>query len=80
MMQAINKIPWVIVIALCATLGLAPFNPPHIVEKLVMLSNGELSRPIDIFDLLLHAAPFLLLILKAVAAATTKDNEATPEN
>ncbi len=80
MMQAINKIPWVIVIALCATLGLAPFNPPHIVEKLIMLSNGELSKPIDIFDLLLHAAPFILLILKVIAAATAKDNEVTPEN
>ncbi len=80
MMQAINKIPWVIVIALCATLGLAPFNPPHIVEKLIMLSNGELSKPIDIFDLLLHAAPFILLILKVIASATAKDNEVTPEN
>ena len=80
MMQQINKLPWVILIALCATLGLAPFNPPHLVEKLIMLGNGELSKPIDIFDLLLHAAPWILLILKAVAAVTTKGDETSPES
>lgn len=47
------------------TLGLAPFFPePHVWEKLKMLANGELSRPIDIFDLLLHGAPWALLITK----------------
>jgi len=50
-----------------ATLGLAPFFPePHIVEKLKMLKAGRLKRPIDIFDLLLHAAPFALLAAKLV--------------
>jgi hypothetical protein len=29
-----------------------------------MLAAGELVRPIDIFDLLLHAVPWLLLALK----------------
>ena len=48
-------------------LGLAPFFPePHIVEKLRMLSNGELTRPIDIFDLLMHASPTLFLIGKLI--------------
>ncbi len=47
------------------TLGLAPFLPePHIWEKLRMLAGGELVRPIDIFDLVLHATPWLLLALK----------------
>jgi len=31
-----------------------------------MLSRGELIRPLDIFDLLLHAAPWVLLVLKLV--------------
>ena len=32
-------------------LGLAPFTPiPHALEKLTMLVEGRLSRPIDIFD------------------------------
>ncbi len=47
------------------TLGLAPFVPePHIWEKLRLLANGQLSRPLDIFDLILHAAPWVLLALK----------------
>jgi hypothetical protein len=58
-------IPLWAVIFLCLTLGLAPFTPePHIWEKLKMLAAGTLVRPIDIFDLLLHAAPFVLLVLK----------------
>ena len=54
-------------IIVCATLGLAPFNPPHIVEKLGMLSRGELSRAIDWFDLAMHVAPWVLLVLKTVS-------------
>ena len=47
---------WVLVVAALA-LGLAPFSPePHLVEKLRMLFNGDLHRPVDIFDLLMHGA------------------------
>ena len=54
-----------LLVVLCLTLGLAPFTPqPHVWEKLQMLVAGELVRPIDIFDLLLHATPWMLLILK----------------
>lgn len=46
-------------------LGLAPFVPePHVWEKLKMLANGDLSRPIDIFDLIMHGAPWVLLAIK----------------
>lgn len=48
-------------------LGLAPFQPePHVWQKLKMLAGGELSRPIDIFDLFMHGAPILLLIIRLV--------------
>ena len=79
MLTYIAKVPWLIVILLCATLGMAPFNPPHLYEKLVMLGNGELSRPIDIFDLCLHAAPFVLLILKVVASVKAKPTDSAVE-
>ena len=47
------------------TLGLAPFLPePHIWQKLKMLAAGTLRKPIDIFDLVLHATPWALLFLK----------------
>jgi hypothetical protein len=65
LISMIDRLPWVAVILVCLTLGLAPFVPePHIVEKLRMLVKGTLVRPLDIFDLLLHAAPFLVLLVK----------------
>ncbi|MAT65167.1 MAG: RND transporter [Gammaproteobacteria bacterium] len=63
MMQWLQRLPWAVLIIGTLTLGLAPFVPePHLVEKLRMLFQGELSRPIDIFDLVMHGAfPALLL-------------------
>lgn len=59
------------------TLGLAPFMPePHVWQKLNMLISGELSRPLDIFDLLLHGAPWVLLSIKLVRLAM---KSATPQ-
>lgn len=64
-MKFIDQLPLTVLIAIALTLGLAPFTPqPHVVEKLGMLFSGSLSRPIDIFDLLLHAAPWVLLAIK----------------
>lgn len=37
---------------------------PHLVEKLRMLLAGTLVRPLDIFDLAMHATPLALLVLK----------------
>lgn len=66
----INTLPWPVIVVACLTLGLAPFSPPHIVEKLAMLFRGQLVKAIDWFDLLLHGAPWLLLIAKGVVAVT----------
>ena len=65
-MKWILDLQWSFVIIACLTIGLAPFNPPHIWEKLQMLAAGTLTKPIDIFDLLMHAAPWLLLIVKGI--------------
>lgn len=64
MREWLAHIPLGLIIVACLTLGLAPFTPPHIWEKLNMLVAGELKRPIDWFDLLFHGAPWILLILK----------------
>ncbi|UCH80693.1 MAG: hypothetical protein JSW20_13295 [Nitrospiraceae bacterium] len=66
MEQLLSKLPWGIIIFLCLTLGLAPYKPPHVVEKITMLVQGKLVRPIDWFDLVLHGVPWILLILKLV--------------
>ncbi|HSF90940.1 MAG TPA: RND transporter [Paracoccaceae bacterium] len=63
-MKYLEKIELRFVVILCASLGLAPFLPPHIWEKLQMLFAGELTKPIDIFDFFFHGLPWVLLIAK----------------
>ncbi|WP_292313155.1 RND transporter [Marivivens sp.] len=66
-MAFLDTLPWNLVILACLTLGLAPFFPePHIWEKLKMLAAGELAKPIDIFDLVMHSAPFVVLFAKGL--------------
>jgi len=61
----IDRTPVWLFVLLVATLGLSPWVPePHIVEKIRWLFQGELTRPLDIFDLVLHAVPWLLLGIK----------------
>ena len=60
----LDNFPLGLAIILCLTLGLAPFNPPHIWEKLQLLSRGNLVKPIDWFDLFLHGTPWIILIIK----------------
>ena len=63
--RLLAALPFSVLIVICLTWGLAPFLPePHIWEKLKMLAAGELTKPIDIFDLALHGLPWLLLLLK----------------
>ena len=64
-MTFLYQIPLSMIILAALTLGLAPFVPePHIWEKLKMLVAGDLVRPIDMFDLAMHAAPWALLLAK----------------
>ena len=75
LLSGIDQIPLGVIIILCITLGLAPFNPPHVVEKLVMLANGNLVRPVDWFDLVLHGAPWLFLLLKITTVSMKQRNK-----
>ena len=54
-----------IAIVLCLTLGLAPFTPePHIAGKLRWVAGGaEGMKMMDYLDLILHGAPWLLLLI-----------------
>jgi hypothetical protein len=66
MERFLASLSWELLIVVCLTLGLAPFAPPHIAEKLGMLFKGKLVRPLDWFDLFLHGTPWVLLILKGI--------------
>ena len=68
MQRWLSDLPWAVVLFGCLTLGLAPFAPPHLVEKLQLLARGQLRRPIDWFDLLFHAAPWLLALAKGIVS------------
>lgn len=63
---------WKIFLAASLTLGLAPFQPPHILGKIGWVIGGnafsaETGMKIkDWFDLLLHGSPWILLLISAL--------------
>ena len=69
-MSVLDQIPFSLFLIAALTLGLAPFFPePHLWEKLKMLAEGTLVRPLDIFDLALHGLPWLVLVAKLARMA-----------
>jgi len=67
MLNFLDKVPYSILIVFTILMLLAPLKPmPHVIEKILMLKNGTLHKPIDIFDLFVHLFPLILLILKVV--------------
>jgi hypothetical protein len=65
MWRFLDGISYPVLIFIAAFMLLAPFSPmPHVVEKLIMLKNRSLTRPIDIFDLFFHLIPTILLSIK----------------
>ncbi|WP_069470381.1 RND transporter [Candidatus Marithrix sp. Canyon 246] len=72
-MSWLNKLPWAMLIIGSLFLGLSPFMPePHLFEKVRMLFEGNLHKPIDIFDLFLHGTFPLLLLLKSIYSIIKK--------
>lgn len=49
---------------------LPPHPEPHLLEKINMLLDGTLRKPIDIFDLLMHGTPITLLMIRLYRMAT----------
>jgi len=77
-MKWLDKIPFLPLVLIAIMLGIAPYpaqHQPHLVEKLLMLSQGALVKPIDIFDLFWHCLPLTLLIIKLVRLRTTSASQ-----
>ena len=73
MWKLLDTIPYPLLIIAAIFMGLAPFKPmPHVVEKLIMLKDGTLTRPLDIFDLFFHLAPTLVLAAKVIRTMMTR--------
>jgi len=69
----LDRIPWLTAIMLALLLGLAPFVPePHIWQKLRMLAAGDLTQALDVFDLLFHGTPWLILTGKVARALVSQ--------
>jgi hypothetical protein len=71
MLRWLDALPYGILIVFAILMLLLPFRPmPHVLEKLIMLKNGQLVKPIDIFDLFYHLIPTILLIIKLIRQAS----------
>ena len=63
---------WKLFLLASLTLGLAPFNPPHIFGKIEWILGGNAfsgeyaMQPQDWFDVLLHGTPWCLLLISIV--------------
>ena len=64
----LQRISWTFLLPAALVLAVMPLRPePHLVEKLRLLGQGLLVRPIDIFDLVLHGGLLLLVFCKFLA-------------
>lgn len=73
MLRIMDRVPLSVALIVGLGLGLSPFVPePHVVEKLRMLGQGALTRPLDVFDLVWHASALALLGLKLIRIATSR--------
>ena len=64
---------WKLFLVASLTLGLAPFNPPHIVGKIEWILGGNAfsgahaMQPMDYFDAILNGAPWVFLLMSLTA-------------
>ena len=66
-MSLLDRIPLVPLAIFSILLALLPFLPqPHLFEKIGMLLDGSLSKPLDIFDLFWHSWLLVVLALKLI--------------
>ena len=75
MLKYIDRIPLLPLAIAAIFMSLAPFSPePHLVEKSRMLINGELTKPIDIFDLFWHSFLIVLLAIRLIRYKKTAND------
>ena len=61
----LDRVPLTPLLIAAVLLGLSPpLAEPHLWQKLKLLVAGQLVRPVDIFDFLMHASLPLVLALK----------------
>ena len=77
MKQTLQK-NWKFFLLISLTLGLAPFNPPHIWGKIQWILGGNAfsgknaMQFQDYFDIFLHGSPWVLLLISSTLIITKK--------
>ncbi len=80
------KSGWQLFLIASLTLGLAPFNPPHIWGKIQWITGGGAisgDHPMqfmDWFDLLFHGLPWILLLISSIIHTTSFIKKSTSSN
>jgi len=73
MIKWIDKLPLLPLTVIALLMAVLPLHPvPHLVEKIGMLFQGVLIKPIDIFDLFMHGTPAVLLVIRVVRMGIKK--------
>ena len=73
MLKWVDKLPLVPLVGVAILLAVLPLHStPHLLEKLGMLAQGTLVKPIDIFDLFMHGTPTVLLVIRLTRMAIKK--------
>lgn len=73
MIKWIDKLPLIPLIVIALFMAVLPLHStPHLVEKIGMLFQGVLTRPIDVFDLFMHGIPAVLLVIRVIRMGIKK--------
>ncbi len=59
-----SSLSWWVVIIGALTLGLAPFNPPHLWSHYQNMVGGQHLAPLDYFDFIYHLFPWMIFAAK----------------
>jgi len=76
----LSNLPVAPLLIISAWMIAAPYpvaSEPHLVEKFKMLIAGNLSKPIDVFDIFWHLLPAILLVLKFTWAKKLPESDQT---
>lgn len=61
------SLPYSLLLVMAAFMALAPFQPePHLVQKFNWWVSGTAFKAIDVFDVVWHLLPFILIAIKWV--------------
>ena len=64
-MKWLDELSYIFLIGAAVLMAMMPFQPePHLVQKFHMFMDGTLNKPMDMFDVVWHLLPSILLVWK----------------